>query len=478
MLAAQTPAVDVPPAEEFARTLARFTHRLTLERLPMAVRTAVKANIFDTLICAAAGSGAAGVTELTELVREWGGAPQARLLVHGDALPAHHAALVNGTMAHARDYDDTHDEATLHGGVTAVTAALAAAQLRGSVAGGELLSAVAAGLESICRLGMSTTVGIVDSGYMYTALFGYFAATVSAGRVLELDEAQLVNALGIVYSQAAGNHQVTRDAALTKRMQPGFAAMSGLLAVQLARKGVRGVQSTFEGQDGLLRVYLHDHCDRGRLRAGLGDQFDLLGLSYKPYPCCRFTHTAIDAARALRSEIAAPLDEIVRIRVEVNRLAHEVVCTPQAIRKAPTTVVQAQFSIPYAVAALLLDGEIRLDHFADAALGRPEIRALSSRVETAVADDIEKDWGRRNSPARMTIDLRDGRTLRTQVDWALGHPRNPMSEADFDRKAVDCLGIAARPLADDAARTLRDRVSRLETLADVRSLIDPLISRR
>src|SRR5690606_24734587 len=129
----------------------------------------------------------------------------------------------------------THDAATLHGGVTAVTAALAAAELRGGVPGDELIVGVAAGLETICRLGMATTVGIVESGYMYTALFGYFGATVAAGRVLGLDESQLVNALGITYSQAAGNHQVTRDGALTKRMQPGFAAMSALISVQMAQ---------------------------------------------------------------------------------------------------------------------------------------------------------------------------------------------------------------------------------------------------
>jgi 2-methylcitrate dehydratase PrpD len=126
-------------------------------------------------------------------------------------------------------------------------------------------------------------------------------ATVAAGRVLGLDVAQMVNALGIVYSQAAGNHQVTRDGALTKRMQPGFAAQAALVSVQLARRGVRGAQATFEGADGFLRVYLRDRCDRDVLRKGLGEHFEFTQLSYKPYPCCRFNHTGIDAALALRA---------------------------------------------------------------------------------------------------------------------------------------------------------------------------------
>src|SRR5690606_5370603 len=154
---AAAPAGD----EDFAATLARFACRLTSDSLPEKVRAAVRTNLFDTLACAAAGSPAEGVIELRDMTRQWGGNAQASILVHGDRLPAHHAALVNGTMAHARDYDDTHDAATLHGGVTAVTAALAAAELQGGVTGNELLAAVAAGLETICRLGMATTVGIV-----------------------------------------------------------------------------------------------------------------------------------------------------------------------------------------------------------------------------------------------------------------------------------------------------------------------------
>src|SRR5690606_33550054 len=127
---------------------------------------------------------------------------------------------------------------------------------------------------------------------------------------------------------------------------------------------------------------------------------------------------------------------------------YQVVCTPPAVRKAPTTVVQAQFSIPFAVAAMLIDGEVTLRHFDAATLQRQDIMALAARVEPRVDDDIDREWGRRNSPAVMTIELRDGRTLQTRADWALGHPRNPMSVQAFDAKARDCLRVAARPLAD------------------------------
>ena len=242
---------------------------------------------------------------------------------------------------------------------------------------------VAAGLETICRLGVATRIGIIESGWMYTPLFGHFAATVAAGRVLGLDVTQMVNALGIVYSQVAGNHQVTRDGALTKRMQPGFAAQAALVSVQLAQRGVRGAQATFEGVDGFLRVYLRDRCDRDVLRKGLGEHYEFTELSYKPYPCCRFNHTAIDAALALRASAGVSAERVRRIRVGVNRQAYEAVATPVDVRKAPRTIVHAQFSLPFTVAAALVDGRVELGSLhrsVDPPRRHPRARAAGGRV--------------------------------------------------------------------------------------------------
>ncbi|WP_423454178.1 MmgE/PrpD family protein [Ottowia sp. VDI28] len=460
--------------EDFAATLSRFATRLTMNQLPPSAILAAKANIFDTLACAAAGSSAAGIAELRGLATEWGGAPQASTLVFGDKLPAHHAAWVNGAMAHARDYDDTHDAAVLHAGVSVVPAALAAAELAGGVPGADFIAGVAAGLETICRLGVATQIGIIESGYMYTSLFGHFAATVAASRVLGLNEGQMVNALGINYSQAAGNHQVTRDAALTKRMQPGFAAMSALIAAQMAQRGVRGVQNTFEGEDGFLRVYLHDRCDRAVLRAHLGEQFEFTQLSYKPYPCCRFNHPAISAALALRQVIGGQTGQIRKVRVGLNYQAYEAVCTPVEVRKAPKTVVQAQFSIPYTVAAALIDGGVRLEHFADTSLGREDLLSLASKVDASVDEEIERQAGRNISPVLLEIEMNDGTAHRLRVDAPLGHPSHPMSENDFDTKARDCMRMAARPLGDNAASRLRAQVNQLDKSDNASELIRAL----
>jgi len=462
-----------PMDEDYSAVLARFACTLSASRLPAEAVAAVQANIFDTLACAAAGSSAQGVAEVRALATEWGGAPQAAILVFGDRVPAHQAAWVNGMMAHARDYDDTHDAAVLHAGVSVVPAALAAAALRGTTPGEDFLAAVAAGLETICRLGVATQASIIETGFIYTPLFGYFAATVAASRILGLDPEQTANALGIAYSQVAGNHQVTRDGALTKRMQPGFAAQAALVSVQLARRGIRGARRTFEGEDGFLRVYLRDRCDREALRSGLGKDYEFVRLSYKPYPCCRLNHSAIDAALALRREGLAP-HRIRRLRVGVNRQAYEAVCTPVDVRKAPQSVVQSQFSLPYTVAAALVDGHVGLGHFETSALARPDILALARLVDAYVDDDIERRQGRNVTPAVMRAELVDGTVRDARIDVPLGHPSRPMPPAAADAKAHDCFAHAALALSRDAVPRLRGMVDRLEDMGDARVLADVL----
>ncbi|SDE79677.1 2-methylcitrate dehydratase PrpD [Variovorax sp. CF079] len=465
-------SLETPPTQpDLVLDLASFAANIDTARLDRSVVEAVKTNILDTLSCALAGSSAKAIAEVSGLVQEWAGTPQADMFVFGGKFPAHHAALINGGMSHARDYDDTHDAAILHAGVTAVPAAIAAAQLRGGVSGSELIAAVAAGLEVTCRLGVGVKVDIVESGFIYTSLLGYFGATAAAGRALGLNDEQMRNAFGIVYSSVAGNHQVTRDASLMKRLQPGLAAQAAVLAVQLAQRGIRGAQEVFDGADGFIRVYLQGRVDREVVRKDLGQRFELLSLSYKPYPCCRDTHSAIDAALELRAQTGRPASDIETIRVGVTAPGYQMVCVPEAVRLAPRTIVEAQFSIPYTVAAAWIDGRMGIGHFSDEGLQRKDILALTARVRPYVDADIERDWSRFVTPARVVVEFRDGQTVETRIDYPKGHPRNPMLPAEFTAKTADCATFAARALPADTAARLTETVGRLESVADIAELM-------
>ena len=458
-----------PGYDEFAAEFATFAAGLRGEALPPAVIEAVRVNLLDTLACATAGSTAPGVAEVVSLATEWGGAPQALVWGSQMRIPAHHAAWVNGVMAHARDYDDTHDAAVLHAGVSVIPAALAAAELNPHATGADLLAGVAVGLELMCRLGVATTIGIIESGFIYSSLFGYFAAAAAAARVAGLDAVGIQNAIGIAYSQAAGTHQVTRDAALTKRMQPGLAAQAGVMAVQLAQRGIRGAQNVFDGIDGLFRTYLSGGYDPARLRNGLGERWEFLDLSYKPYPCCRFDHTAIDAALAVAKQPGFDPAAVTRIEVGVNSQCYQAVCTPPEMRRHPTTVVQAQFSIPFTVAAALIDREVGLRHFTAEGLRRPDILALAARVDCSVDATIERDWSRSISPTALLVQAGNV-AFQHRTDFPSGHPQAPMTAEARRAKLLDCLRVGGSTWPDDAGDRLTATVADVATLRQARDV--------
>jgi 2-methylcitrate dehydratase PrpD len=462
-------AEKTPP--DLVNALAQFSAAIDHAALDGAVVKAVKTNTLDILSCALAGSSAQGVTEVLDLVRGWGGAAQADAFVFGGRFPAHHAAWVNSVMAHARDYDDTHDGAILHAGVTAVPAAIAAGQLRGGLSGADLIAAITAGLEVTCRLGVALEVDIIKSGFIYTSLLGYFGATAAAGRAIGLTAAQMANAFGIIYSSVAGNHQVTRDASLMKRIQPGLAAQAAVVAVQLAKRGIRGAQGVFDGADGFFRVYFSGRADSNSVRRDLGGRFELLNLSYKPYPCCRDTHAAIDAVLQARAELPHSANDIRCIRVGVTAAGYQMVCVPEQVRLAPRTIVEAQFSIPYTVAAAWIDGRLGIRHFSEEGLQRADILELASRVQPFVDAEIDRYWSRVVTPARVIIEFRDGRSLEQRVDYARGHPNNPLTEAELAAKAADCAAVAAKPFAPSAVADLISTVGHLESVTDIAELV-------
>jgi len=463
-------AEKVHATTDLAADFARFASTIDARQLDDTIIRAVKINILDTLSCALAGSSAAAIAEVADLVKGWAGAPQADMFVFGGKYPAHAAAWVNGSMAHARDYDDTHDAAILHGGITAVSAAIAAGQLRGKLSGADLIAAVAAGLEVTCRLGVAIKVDVMESGFNYTSLLGYFGATAAAGRALALSEEEMLNAFGIVYGSVAGNLQITRESSLMKRLLPGLAAQAAVVAVQLAKRGIRGPHRVFEGDYGLFHVYFHDRADAGIARSALGSRFELLNLSYKPYACCRNTHSAADAVLELRAKALRPASDIKRIRVGVNRPGYEMVCVPEKVRAAPRNIVEAQFSIPYSVAAAWIDGRLGLEHFTDEGVQRADLLALAARVQPYIDADIDREWSRSISPANVTIEFRDGKMLETRVDYPKGHPNNMMTEAEFAAKTADCAAFAAGSLRPDTAARLTSVVGTLESLPDIAEL--------
>lgn len=415
---------------------------------PASDRQAVAAatlDLIDTLACAAAATKSEGLAELQALLQDWGGKPEAALWFTNSRLPGPAAAHYNGMRSHAVEYDDTHDLAVLHAGITVIPAVIAAAERRGRLSGAEFIAAIIVGVEVACRLARATRAGPGVSGWLMTPLCGTFGAAAGAARALGLSAEQTVHAFGLAYAQVAGNGQATIDGGLSKRMQPGLAARSGLLSAVMASVGLTGARNVFEGTRGYFAVYHGREYDRAALVDGLGENLEVCELNYKPYPCCRWTHAALEAALDLRSR-GIVADQIKSIEVCVNRQAYMSTGQPLRDKQRPANVVTSQFSIPYSVALAFRNGGLRLDDFTPQAITRADILSIAERVNVTPTEDWAGVGNRSVSPARLVVALADGSQAESQVLSPTGSGRDPGIADVIRRKFIDCCqygGIAA-----------------------------------
>lgn len=452
-------------AEHLVRTPASA---LTSEAIESA-----KLDTLDTLGAALAGSSAAACPEIVDLVTAWGGAPQSSVLVYGGRLPAPAATLANATMAHARELDDALDDAVIHVGVAVVPAALAIAEARGS-SGEAVLRAIALGLDLNCRLARACTAPPGPTGWALTSNLGVMAAAATAGMLLGLDEERMLNAIGIAYSQAAGNMQAVADAAMTKRVQVGLAIQAGVTSALLAERSITGAHQVFEGRYGYYRVYQRGEYDREVVLRGLGSEFLHPQLSYKPYPSCRFTHAVIGASLRLAERVRP--EEIESLEIALTSAAHDSIVEPFEAKRRPRTIVDAQFSAPYTAAVALLHREVRLEDFTPEAIGDPEVLALAGKVTCRADAQMDAERGRGISPALVTARLRDGREEREYREWPLGHPNAPLGVDGLVAKFRRCASYAARPIPEAQLELAIRRCLELERLERGADLVEPLVA--
>ncbi|MBI4183682.1 MAG: MmgE/PrpD family protein [Proteobacteria bacterium] len=449
--------------EGFTRALAARLAALAYEDLPAEVVATVKLFVLDTLGVLGGGANAPGIPELIRRLAGWERGGPATVLVGKARMSPPSAALANAASAHALDFDDQHDPARVHSYCVVLPAALATAEASGGASGRTLLLALAVSAELHARLGLAC-YNSIGKGWMPTALMGTLAAAVAAGRVLGLDAGRLTHAVGIAYSQAAGNAQSRDDAALSKRLAPGYAARAGVLAAHLAADGLTGPHRVLEGEAGLFRLFERGEVRPEVLTEGLGREWRLREFSMKPYPCCRCSHTVIDLGLELRAEGIGP-DSLERAEVYMSRVNHEAVRGPY--RPEAASVVHAQFNAAYALARALGDGRVDLASFAPASLADERIAALARRIDVRIDPAIPETA---TEPARVVVHLKDGRRIERRRTTMRGSPAAPMSGAEARAKFASCLrhGLKA---PESAIERLAETVLRLERLADARDLV-------
>jgi 2-methylcitrate dehydratase PrpD len=442
------------------------------EDLPTAAVEAAKKEVLDSLATALGGSTKAGVKELVDMVKEWGGIKQSSIIAYGIKCPAPSAAQVNGTMIHALDYDDGHQAALVHVGCVTVSTAFAVAERMGKISGKELITAIALGGDLMARLGLASRPGktALSSGWHPTTLLGHFGATVTAGRIMRLDEDRMVNALGLAYHQAGGAGSGVSDGALAKRMGPGFAARAGVTAALMAERGITGERDPLEGKTGLFNIYMGGDYDCKILTADLGKRYEGVNIGDKPYPCCGLIHACIDAVLALKSRYKIEVEKIDEIIAYGGHSVYDL-SQPVEVKRRPRTIIDAQFSVPWVVATAVAKGKVTVDDFTDEAIKRQEILKIAQKVSGRLVPEMDRHGV---GPGGIIINMKSGEEYREEVEYCLGSAERPMSLNDITKKFRECAAFSKKPLPDATVDKVIEMVGRLEKLDDATQIIKML----
>jgi 2-methylcitrate dehydratase PrpD len=343
--------------------------------------------------------------------------------------------MANGMACHVLDFDDTHTAGIVHGSAILAPVVLClGAELKAS--GGRMVEAFVLGWEVAARVGLAARGTIHDRGYHTTSIAGVFGAAAAAGKLLNLSESQMVHAIALAGSQASGINEYQANGSSSKILHTGWAAHAGIVAAYLARAGMTGPPSIFEGSMGLLKVYGDPHnLAPEQLAADLAERWEMTRVAIKPYPCCHFLHAFIDCARALKDKGITPAD-IAAIECIVPQIEVALVCEPLAAKRIPMSPYAAKFSLPYAVAAALIDGKVSHRTFTTEAVTRRQVLDLAARVNYRIAAPDETMFPR-YFPGWFKATLQDGRCLEERIDVNLGTPENPLSRAALEAKFRD-----------------------------------------
>jgi 2-methylcitrate dehydratase PrpD len=359
--------------------------------------------------------------------------------------PAAAAALANGTLCHALDFDDTHPDAVTHVSAVLAPASLATAEAAGRD-GAALLASYLAGAELTIRIGMGASGAFHRKGFHPTSVCGVFGAAAASARNVGLTGEQAANALGIAGSFAGGIFEYLSDGSATKPLHAGWAAHGGVLAALIAGAGGTGPGSVLDGRYGLYATHADGAIDHAAFE-GLGERWQLPDSSFKAYPACHYIHGCLNAVEVLRGRgLPDPLS-IDSIEVAVPPVGIDLVLEPAADKPAPRTPYDAKFSLPWALAESIVRGRLDLASFAGGAIGDPDVVALARKVSYR-PDGYASAPGA--FPGSVRIVTTDGGELSAEVAYERGHPRNPMTAAEVTQKFEANAGLALEP--GDVAR--------------------------
>jgi len=433
--------------------LARFAVETSYRSFPKPVVHQAKRCFLDLLGVALGGSRQPLTNILVKVGKDFGGKPQATVLGHGFKTSIMNAAFINGAMAHALDYDDTHVGSIGHPSAPVIPAVLAVAEWKG-FSGKSALEAFILGYEVETRIGLGMGTKHYDRGWHSTSTFGRFGAAVAAGKLLGLSLEEMKQAMGLAGTQAGGLRLVFGT--MTKPFHPGKSAFDGVLSAILAQRGFTCAPNIIEGKKGFVEALGEDSKLEPMVK-NLGRRYEVLNNTFKPHAACLLTHPTIDAIIDLRSKYNLQPEDVGEIQCDVAHF-----CLDSAGQVEPQTGLAGKFSTYYCAALALAEGAAGEDMFTDRKVLDPKMVALRKKVKARINPEFK------DTEARVTITTRDDKKYSAYVDRPKGDPRNPPTDQELENKF---RSLAAFVLPKRRIDSLVKIIWNLEKVDNIRQVI-------
>lgn len=455
------------------REYAAYTTSLSYDDIPDDVIEYAKHLILDTIgLSVGSGPRAESTDSFFDAVADLDGSGSGgTVLTTGKEASPAYAALLNAAMVHSLDYDDTHRAGSLHPGAPVIGSALTVAE-EVDASGKEFLTAVVAGYEVTCRLGMAVNpASSYGRGFHITATCGVFGGTAAAAKLYGHDTEQVAAAMGVNGSQSAGSLQFLENGSWNKRFHPGWAAHAALSATALAANGFFAASEPIDGESGFLQAYSDDpHPEKAT--AGLGETYELAKTGIKPYPVCRYMHGPLDALFEIVAAHDIAPGTIESVTVHIPSAGYDLIGDPT--NEYPQSVVDAQFSMPFGAALALVKQDDSVDAFLDSVRGGvdDDLRRVIDRTTVETAEYIEEAYPDQwISAVSVTA---DGERYELTSEYPRGEPENPLSWDAVVEKFDDLVVPVA---GESTARTVRGVIEELES-HEISDLIEPFTASR
>jgi 2-methylcitrate dehydratase PrpD len=449
--------------------LATWAAELTLDDIPVTIRERAKYLLLDGFGCALIGAQLPWSRTAVEAVLEFEGIGTAPIIGWGRSLNAPAAALLNSTLIQGFELDDFHPLAPLHSNSVVIPALLAAASNTPEVDGASVLVAAVAGFEVGPRVGLALNGSeMLSRGWHSGPVFGTHASAAAVGNLVDLDAAEMEDALGLAATQSGGL-MAAQFGAMSKRMQHGFAARNGVYAALLARRGYTGIKQVYEQPyGGFLSTFGEGHRpDASQISAELGERWETERIVIKPYAAMGGLHAALDALFDIASQRSLVAEEIDHIDVEVSHAVyHHGWWTPER----PLTPTAAQMNIGYALAVGVLDGAALIEQYAPSRIDADDVWALLPRIVAHHNETFDRLGAPGRGQTRLEIRFTDGTSLESS-QFAAKSVLTPLTN---DEVVAKYRQLTARVLDPDRRARVEQLVLSLDDLPDLSGLVDAL----